>query len=214
MAGCRRAPGKTGACGQLGLRTADRMAVPQSPSVRERAYPARLGPARTARIYRGERRAGAAIGIVGNQIVARYKLVVGRRINSAKLIADARHSWLYALSSAGAMAGLIAVALGQPWGDPVAGLAVTAYICHVGYEVTAGVVHRLADGIDPSVISGAEAAAGSVPGVIHAHARARTCLAATLMNWAVRSRPRWPGKFPTQEASPGLPALVGPEREA
>ena len=117
--------------------------------------------------------AGAAIGILGNQIVARYKLVVGRRINSATLVADARHSWLDALSSAGALAGLIAVALGQPWGDPVAGLAVTALICHVGYEVTADVVRRLADGIDPAVITGAEAAAGSVPGVIHAHARAR-----------------------------------------
>jgi divalent metal cation (Fe/Co/Zn/Cd) transporter len=34
-------------------------------------------------------------------------------------------------------------------------------------------VHRLADGIDPSVITGAEAAAGLVSGVIHAHARAR-----------------------------------------
>ena len=65
--------------------------------------------------------------------MARYKLVVGRRINSATLIADARHSWLDALSSAGAMAGLIAVALGQPWGNPVAGLAVTAFICHVGF---------------------------------------------------------------------------------
>ena len=115
--------------------------------------------------------AGAAIGIAGNQVVARYKLVVGRRINSATLIADARLSWLDALSSAGAMAGLIAVALGQPWGDPVAGLAVTAFIGHVGYEVTADVVCRLADGIDPSVISGAEAAAGSVPGVMHARAR-------------------------------------------
>ena len=62
-----------------------------------------------------------AIGILGNQIVARYKLVVGRRINSATLIADARHSWLDALSLAGAMTGLIAVALGQPWGDPVSG---------------------------------------------------------------------------------------------
>ena len=36
---------------------------------------------------------GAALGIVGNQVVARYKLRVGRRINSATLIADARHSW-------------------------------------------------------------------------------------------------------------------------
>ena len=54
--------------------------------------------------------AGAAIGIVGNLAVARYKLMVGKRINSATLVADARHSWLDALSSAGALAGLIAVA--------------------------------------------------------------------------------------------------------
>jgi cation diffusion facilitator family transporter len=117
--------------------------------------------------------AGAALGIVGNQIVARYKLVVGRRIKSATLIADARHSWLDALSSAGALAGLAAVAAGQRWGDPVAGLAVTLFICHVGYEVTADLTRRLADGVDPAIITGAEAAAGNLPGVIHAHARAR-----------------------------------------
>ena len=117
--------------------------------------------------------AGAVLGIVGNQVVARYKLRVGRRIGSATLVADARHSWLDALSSAGALAGLIAVAAGQRWGDPVAGLAVTALICHVGYEVTADVMRRLADSIDPGVITAAEAAAGSVPGVVHAHARAR-----------------------------------------
>jgi cation diffusion facilitator family transporter len=117
--------------------------------------------------------AGAVLGIVGNQLVARYKLTVGRRINSATLIADARHSRLDALSSAGALAGLIAVAAGQPWGDPVAGLAVTVFICHVGYEVTKDVVIRLADGVEPEVITTAETAAGSVPGVIHAHARAR-----------------------------------------
>jgi len=117
--------------------------------------------------------AGAILGIIGNQVVARYKLAVGRRIGSATLIADARHSWLDVLSSAGALAGLIAVAVGQPWGDPVAGLAVTVFICHVGYQVTSDVVRRLADGIDPAVITAAESAAGSVPGVVHAHARAR-----------------------------------------
>jgi cation diffusion facilitator family transporter len=116
---------------------------------------------------------GAVIGIVGNQVVARYKLRVGRRIGSATLVADAKHSWLDALSSAGALAGLIAVAFGQRWGDPVAGLAITLFICHVGYEVTSDVVHRLADGVDPEVIHVAESAAGSVPGVVHAHARAR-----------------------------------------
>jgi cation diffusion facilitator family transporter len=117
--------------------------------------------------------AGAVLGIVGNQVVARYKLATGKRINSATLIADARHSWLDALSSAGALAGLIAVAVGQRWGDPVAGIAVTLFICHVGYEVTKDVAVRLADSVDPAVIQAAEAAAGSVAGVIHAHARAR-----------------------------------------
>ena len=117
--------------------------------------------------------AAAVLGILGNQLVAWYKRRVGKRINSATLLADARHSWLDALSSAGALAGLVAVAFGQPWGDPVAGLAVTAFICHVGYDVTKDVVHRLADGVDPDIITTAETAAGSVPGVIHAHARAR-----------------------------------------
>ncbi len=116
--------------------------------------------------------AGAAIGILGNQLVARYKLAVGRRINSGTLVADARHSWLDALSSAGALAGLVGVLLGASWADPVAGLAVTVFICHVGWEVTTDVVHRLLDGVDLAVITAAEAAAGSVPGVRHAHARA------------------------------------------
>ena len=116
---------------------------------------------------------GAVVGIVGNQAVARYKLVVGRRINSGTLIADAKHSWLDALSSAGALLGLVAVAFGQRWGDPVAGLAVTLFIAHVGWEVTSDVVHRLMDGIDPALLAAAEAAAGDVPGVQHVHARGR-----------------------------------------
>ena len=35
--------------------------------------------------------AAAAIGILGNQLVARYKLRIGRRIQSAALVSDARH---------------------------------------------------------------------------------------------------------------------------
>ena len=100
-------------------------------------------------------------------------LTVGRRIKSATLIADARHSWLDALSSAGALAGLVAVSLGFRLGDPIAGIAVTLFICHVGWQVTTDVARRLADGIDPAVITAAEAAAGTVDGVVHAHARAR-----------------------------------------
>jgi hypothetical protein len=43
--------------------------------------------------------AGAAAGIAGNQAVAWYKRRVGKRIGSLTLIADARHSWLDAISS-------------------------------------------------------------------------------------------------------------------
>lgn len=117
--------------------------------------------------------AAAAVGIAGNQLVARYKLVVGRRIRSATMVADAKHSWLDAMSSAGAMAGLIGVAFGWRWADPVAGIVVTAFICRVGWEVTTDIAHRLLDGVDPEIITTAEAAAMTVPGVTHAHARAR-----------------------------------------
>jgi len=55
---------------------------------------------------------GAVLGVAGNQVVARYKARVGRRIQSATFQADARHSWLDALSSLGALIGLAVVALG------------------------------------------------------------------------------------------------------
>lgn len=117
--------------------------------------------------------AAAAVGIAGNQLVARYKLAVGRRIRSATMVADAKHSWLDALSSAGAMLGLIGVALGWGWADAVAGIVVTGFICHVGWEVTADIAQRLLDGVDPDIITTAEAVAATVPGITHAHARAR-----------------------------------------
>lgn len=117
--------------------------------------------------------AAAGLGMLGNQLVARYKLVVGRRIRSATLVSDARHSWLDSVSSLGALAGLVAVAAGARWGDPVAGLAVTLFILRVGWEVTHDITSHLMDAVDPDLLLAAEAAAGTVPGVVHAHVRAR-----------------------------------------
>jgi cation diffusion facilitator family transporter len=117
--------------------------------------------------------AAAVMGIAANRFVAGYKGRVGTKIQSATLLADARHSWLDAMSSLGALIGLIAVALGASWGDPVAGFAVTLFIVHVGWEVTTEIVHHLMDGIDPQVITSAVAAAMLVPDVTDAEARAR-----------------------------------------
>jgi cation diffusion facilitator family transporter len=108
---------------------------------------------------------GACIGIVGNQAVSWYKRRVGQRIHSATLLADAKHSWLDAVSSAGALAGLIAVALGFPLGDPIAGFAITVFIAHVGWEVTRDVVHHLMDGIEVDHVETARRAAEEAGGV-------------------------------------------------
>jgi cation diffusion facilitator family transporter len=117
--------------------------------------------------------AGAALGIIGNQAVAFYKRRVGTRIGSLTLIADARHSWLDAISSLGALAGLALVAAGYRWGDPVAGFAITVFICHVGYQVTKDMIHRLMDSIDAHDLSAAESAAAAVAGVRSATVRGR-----------------------------------------
>jgi len=66
-------------------------------------------------------------------------------------------------------------------------LAVTAFICHVGWEVTADVTRRLADAVDPEAVQAAEAAAGSVPGVIHAHAERLP--GAGSLTWAAQAAP-------------------------
>ncbi|MBV8159609.1 MAG: cation transporter [Acidimicrobiia bacterium] len=115
----------------------------------------------------------AVVGIVANQLVARYKGRVGRRIQSATLLADAKHSWLDALASGGALIGLLGVAAGYRWADAVAGLIVTGFIVHVGWEVTSELVLRLMDAVDPAMLTAAEAAVLDGTGLEHVHVRGR-----------------------------------------
>ncbi len=107
----------------------------------------------------------AIIGIVGNQLVARYKLKVGRAIKSAPLIVDARHSMLDALASAGALLGLIGVALGFRAADPIAGFAIALLIVHIGLDATRDVASRLMDVNDEDIGRTVLAAIDQVPAV-------------------------------------------------
>ena len=109
--------------------------------------------------------AAAVIGILGNLVVSRYKLHVGTKIHSSSLVADAHHSRLDALSSLGALIGLILVAAGFPIGDPIAGFAVTLLILEVGFEVTRDVLHHLLDGIEPELIDSVRVIAAGTPDV-------------------------------------------------
>ncbi len=107
----------------------------------------------------------AVVGIVGNQLVARYKMRVGRAIKSAPLIVDARHSWLDAIASFGALIGLIGVALGFRQADPLAGFAITALIVHIGIDATRDVVSRLMDVHDDELAGEVASIARAIPGV-------------------------------------------------
>jgi cation diffusion facilitator family transporter len=117
--------------------------------------------------------AAALVGMAGNLAVSRYKARVARRINSVTMSAEANHSWLDTVSSFGALVGLIGVAFGYRWADPVAGFAVTLFILHVGWEVTSEIVHHLMDGVDPAQLQRAREAALSVPAVHKATVRGR-----------------------------------------
>lgn len=109
--------------------------------------------------------AAALTGVIGNQAVARYKLRVGREINSEALIADSRHAGTDALASAGAVAGLGGVAAGFPLADPVAGCAITALIVRIGLVATRDVVTHLLDRQDEAITGAVHSSVAQICGV-------------------------------------------------
>ena len=109
--------------------------------------------------------AAALIGVAGNEILAQYKITVGKRINSVPLIADGQHSRIDGLTSLAAFIGLVGVALGFPIADPLAGLIITVVILTVVYSTTRSVLQRLLDAVDPRLIPSILTTASEVPGV-------------------------------------------------
>ncbi len=108
---------------------------------------------------------GAIIGVIGNEVVAQYKITVGKRINSVPLVADGQHSRLDGLTSLAALVGLIGVWLGFPQADPIAGLIITFVITFVVFDVIKNVMSRLLDAIDPALTEELEQTTRTVPGV-------------------------------------------------
>lgn len=107
----------------------------------------------------------AAIGCIGNEVLAQYKIRVGRRINSVPLIADGQHSRIDGLTSLAALVGLIGVSLGFPLADPIAGLLITLVILSVVYSTARSVLQRLLDAVDPHIVPAIIETASGVEGV-------------------------------------------------
>lgn len=109
--------------------------------------------------------AAAAVGCIGNEALAQYKISVGKRINSVPLVADGQHSRIDGLTSLAALVGLIGVRLGLPLADPIAGLVITLVILSVVYSTSRSVLQRLLDAVDPHIVPSIIETANSVEGV-------------------------------------------------
>ena len=109
--------------------------------------------------------AAAIFGFVGNEVLAQYKIMQGKRLNSEPLIADGQHSRTDGLTSLAAAVGLALTLAGVPHADPVAGLLISVAILYILVEVGRDVFRRLMDAVDPTVIQQIRARALAVPGV-------------------------------------------------
>ena len=109
--------------------------------------------------------AAAVVGFVGNEIVARYRITVGRRIGSAALVADGLHARTDGFTSLAVLLGAGGAALGWWWADPAVGLLITVAIVVVLRDAAREVYRRLMDAVDPALVDRAEATLDAVPGV-------------------------------------------------
>jgi cation diffusion facilitator family transporter len=110
--------------------------------------------------------AAGIIGFAGNELVAVYRIRVGRRIGSAALVADGLHARTDGLTSLGVLAGAIGVAAGFPLADPIVGLVITVAILAVLRSATGEIYGRLMDRVDPDLVERVERVLLGVPGLL------------------------------------------------
>jgi cation diffusion facilitator family transporter len=109
--------------------------------------------------------AAGVIGFLGNEIVARYRITVGRRIGSAALVADGLHARTDGFTSLAVVLAAAGAWLGWSWADPAVGLAITVAIAFVLKDAAREVYRRLMDRVEPELVDQAEDTLRAVPGV-------------------------------------------------
>ena len=99
--------------------------------------------------------AAGVIGFIGNEVVALYRIRVGKRIGSAALRADGMHARADGLTSLAVVAGAIGAALGFPLADPIIGLRHRGrHRCRAGRR-RARRVRQAVRRVDPELVDGA-----------------------------------------------------------
>ena len=111
--------------------------------------------------------AAAIVGFAGNELVAGYRMRVGRRIGSAALVADGLHARTDGFTSLAVLLGAAGVAAGWRQADPIIGLVITVAILGVLRSAVRQVGAQLMDAVDPDLVDQAAAAVTSVEGIDH-----------------------------------------------
>jgi cation diffusion facilitator family transporter len=109
------------------------------------------------------------VGFVGNELVAIFRIRVGREIGSAALEADGLHARTDGLTSLAVLVGAIGVWLGYPRADPIIGLLITIPILQVVWSAVRTIWERLMDAVDPALVDAVEQNAARIEGVQRVH---------------------------------------------
>ena len=106
------------------------------------------------------------VGFVGNEVVAQFRIRIGREIGSAALVADGQHARVDGLTSLSVLFSALGTLAGYPILDPIVGLLITVTILLVVRDAAKTVWERLMDAVDPSLVDQIETTARRVPGVL------------------------------------------------
>ena len=109
--------------------------------------------------------AAGVIGFAGNELVAVYRIRVGRRIGSAALVADGLHARTDGLTSLAVVVGAIGSAVGWDLADPIVGLVITLAIVAIVRSAARDIYRRLMDAVDPALVDEVTHVLGHVDGV-------------------------------------------------
>jgi cation diffusion facilitator family transporter len=110
--------------------------------------------------------AAALLGFLGNEIVAILQIRVGRRINSAAMVADGLHARTDGLTSLAVLLAAAGSWLGYPILDPIIGLLIGVAILFITWDAAKSIWYRLMDAVDPRLIDEAEKTISEIEGVL------------------------------------------------
>ncbi len=109
--------------------------------------------------------AAATVGFLGNELVAQFRIGVGKKIGSAALVADGQHARVDGFTSLAVLLGAAGVALGYPVLDPIVGLGITVAILFIVKDSARSVWRRMMDAVEPEIVDAIEKAARETAGV-------------------------------------------------